>query len=65
MFNDEEKNSQDSPSKVFENVDIEGVSTMLDVLDYIDKKLEAYKRRYLKFKEKAIKDLERKQKKFE
>ncbi len=37
-------------AKSFSNVDIEAVAELLDIIDYIDKKLEAYKKKYLKFK---------------
>jgi hypothetical protein len=36
-------------------MDVDCVVELLEVIDYIDKKLEMYKKRYLKFKEKAIK----------
>jgi len=44
-------------AKSFSNVDIESVAELLDIIDYVDKKLEAYKKKYLKFKNKVIKDL--------
>lgn len=33
---------------------------MLEIIDYIDKKLEVYKKRYLKMKQKALREIERK-----
>ena len=37
-------------AKSFENVDIKGVTDMLEIIDYIDTKLENYKKMYLKLK---------------
>ena len=37
-------------AKSFQNVDIQGVTEMLEIIDYIDKKLEGYKKTYLKLK---------------
>lgn len=37
-------------AKSFSNIDIDSVAELLDIIDYIDKKLEAYKKKYLKFK---------------
>jgi hypothetical protein len=37
-------------AKSFQNYDIAGVTDMLEVIDYIDNKLEAYKKKYLKLK---------------
>lgn len=50
-------------AKSFSNIDIESVAELLEIIDYIDKKLEAYKKKYLKFKQKMIKDIERKKEK--
>ena len=52
-------------AKSFSNIDIESVAELLEIIDYIDKKLEAYKKKYLRFKQKVIKDIQRKQKKIE
>ena len=45
-------------AKSFTNQDIAGVTELLEVIDYIDNKLEAYKKRYLKLKQKALKEIE-------
>jgi len=37
-------------AKSFENVDIQGVTEMLEIIDFIDTKLEQYKKSYLKLK---------------
>jgi len=37
-------------AKSFQNVDIKGVTEMLEIIDYIDTKLEGYKKTYLKLK---------------
>lgn len=37
-------------AKSFQNVDIAGVTAMLEVIDFIDEKLEKYKKTYLKLK---------------
>jgi hypothetical protein len=37
-------------AKSFENVDIQGVTDMLEIIDFIDTKLEQYKKSYLKLK---------------
>ena len=37
-------------AKSFENVDIQGVTDMLEIIDFIDTKLEHYKKSYLKLK---------------
>lgn len=37
-------------AKSFSNMDIESVADLLEIIDYIDKKLEVYKKKYLKFK---------------
>lgn len=50
-------------AKSFSNMDIEGVTELLTVIDFIDTKLEAYKKRYLKLKQKALNDIERKKSK--
>ena len=34
-----------------------GKTNLLEIIDYIDKKLEAYKKKYLRFKQKVIKDI--------
>jgi len=35
------------------------VAELLDIIDYIDKKLESYKKKYLKFKSKKLRDIEK------
>lgn len=52
-------------AKSFSNVDIESVAELLQIIDYIDTKLESYKKRYLKFKTKTMKELERKKKRID
>jgi hypothetical protein len=52
-------------AKSFQNVDIQGVTTMLEIIDYIDSKLEAYKKMYLKLKQKALKEIDKKRSKLE
>lgn len=42
-------------AKSFGNVDIESVASLLEMIDFIDKKLELFKKKYLKLKQKAIK----------
>ncbi len=37
-------------AKSFQNVDIQGVTEMLEIIDYIDTKLEGYKKTYIKLK---------------
>ena len=37
-------------AKSFSNIDIEGVTDLLQIIDFIDSKLESYKKRYLKLK---------------
>jgi hypothetical protein len=37
-------------AKSFQNYDIAGVTEMLEVIDFIDNKLETYKKKYLKLK---------------
>jgi len=37
-------------AKSFQNFDIQGVTEMLEIIDYIDTKLEGYKKTYLKLK---------------
>jgi hypothetical protein len=50
-------------AKSFTNTDLESVAELLEIIDFIDKKLESYKKKYLKFKSKKLRDLEnRKQK---
>lgn len=44
-------------AKSFSNVDMDSVADLLEILDYIDKKLESYKKKYLKLKQKVLKDL--------
>ena len=41
-------------AKSFCNVDIESVVSLLEIIDFIDKKLEIFKKKYLKMKQKAI-----------
>ncbi len=50
-------------AKSFRNYDIAGVTELLGVIDFIDSKLEDYKAKYLKLKQKALKDIEKKKKK--
>jgi hypothetical protein len=50
-------------AKSFSNVDIESVAELLEIIDYIDGKLESYKKKYLKLKNKTLKELENKKKK--
>ncbi len=50
-------------AKSFQNYDIEAVSEMLEVIDFIDNKLESYKKKYLKLKEKKQNDKSRKMRK--
>lgn len=52
-------------AKSFSNVDMEEVASLLEIIDYIDKKLEQYKKKYLKLKEKALKQIARQQKKMQ
>lgn len=52
-------------AKSFSNVDIEGVTDLLTIIDYIDSKLEAYKKKYLKLKNKALRDIEKRKQKLE
>ena len=52
-------------AKSFQNYDIETVSELLEVIDYIDNKLGNYKKKYLKLKEKKLKDIEKKKKKLD
>ena len=52
-------------AKSFSNIDIENVADLLEIIDYIDKKLEAYKKKYLKFKQKVIKDIQKKTQKMQ
>jgi hypothetical protein len=52
-------------AKSFQNVDMQGVTTMLEIIDYIDSKLEAYKKMYLKLKQKALKEIDKKRSKLE
>ena len=47
-------------AKSFQNIDVESVAELLEIIDYIDKKLEVYKKKYLKMKEKAIKNIQKK-----
>ena len=44
-------------------MDIQGVTELLEIIDFIDTKLEAYKKKYLKLKQKAIRDIEKKRNK--
>ena len=50
-------------AKSFANVDIQHVTELLEIIDFIDRRLEAYKKRYLKFKAKALRDIEKRKKK--
>ena len=52
-------------AKSFSNRDIEYVAELLEILDYIDSKLEDFKKKYLKLKDKVIKRMERKKQKIE
>lgn len=52
-------------AKSFLNVDMKGVTELLEIIDYIDTKLEAYKKRYLKLKQRAIREIEKKKSKLE
>lgn len=52
-------------AKSFLNVDMRGVTELLEIIDYIDSKLEAYKKRYLKLKERALRDIQKKKSKIE
>lgn len=47
-------------AKSFSNIDIEYVADLLEILDYIDSKLEEFKKKYLKLKDKVIRRIERK-----
>ena len=40
-------------AKSFSNYDIQGVTSLLEIIDFIDNKLEAYKKKYLKLKKKG------------
>jgi hypothetical protein len=44
---------------------MKGVTELLEIIDYIDTKLEAYKKRYLKLKERALREIEKKKSKIE
>jgi hypothetical protein len=46
-------------------VDIAGVTELLEIIDYIDRKLEAYKKKYLKLKQRALKEIEKKRSRLE
>jgi hypothetical protein len=52
-------------AKSFSNIDIESVAELLQIIDYIDTKLESYKKRYLKLKNKTLKELEKKKKRID
>ena len=39
------------------------MTELLEIIDFIDTKLEAYKKKYLKLKQKAIRDIEKKRNK--
>lgn len=52
-------------AKSFQNIDIQGVTEMLEIIDYIDTKLEGYKKTYLKLKQKALKEIDKKRSKLE
>ena len=45
-------------AKSFTNIDIEGVTELLEIIDFIDNRLESYKKKYLKLKKKALKDID-------
>jgi hypothetical protein len=49
-------------AKSFSNIDVDSVAELLEVIDYIDRKLESYKAKYLKLKTKKIKEIQKKQK---
>ena len=44
-------------AKSFSNIDIESVADLLEIIDFIDTKLGKYKKKYLRFKDKKIKEL--------
>jgi len=44
-------------AKSFQNIEVERVAELLEVIDFIDTKLELYKKRYLKLKSKALMDI--------
>ncbi|CDW84727.1 tom1-like protein 2-like [Stylonychia lemnae] len=52
-------------AKSFTNTDIESVAELLDIIDYIDKKLESYKKKYLKYKSKKLREIEKKKQKIQ
>lgn len=52
-------------AKSFSNVDIESVAELLSIIDYIDTKLEAYKKQYLKLKNKTLKEIQKKKNKMD
>lgn len=41
------------------------MAELLQIIDYIDSKLEAYKKKYLKLKSRALKDIEKKRSKLD
>lgn len=45
-------------AKSFTNIDIDGVTALLEIIDFIDIRLESYKKKYLKLKKKALKDID-------
>ena len=52
-------------AKSFSNVDIESVAELLSIIDYIDTKLEAYKKQYLKLKNKTLREIQKKKNKMD
>ena len=44
-------------AKSFSNIDIESVADLLEIIDFIDTKLGTYKKKYLRYKDKKLKDL--------
>jgi hypothetical protein len=46
-------------AKSFTNVDLDSVVSLLEILDFIDNKLETYKKKYLKLKGKVLRDLDK------
>lgn len=52
-------------AKSFSNIDIDCVADLLEIIDYIDTKLGKYKKKYLKFKERKLKELKKQKAKFD
>ena len=46
-------------------MDIEAVAELLEILDFIDKKLGAYKKKYLKLKQKTLRELQKRKEQME